>query len=295
MEVELMGADQGENTYGEYKWRVGLIRSYARLIAYRFYEQLGPPLRLYKPYEGKLSNEQIQEKAKASLATSGVFFAFSVAILAALITVKEFRDSLTNVWGGLRSWQGFLGFSLNIIFPYWLIWQERFISAVSSLENLRGKTRSQIRSRRYRYLWPALFFSLLIPAAFPLIFRPSRGDVFVLSGFSLIILSAFFLLLSLEFYDYAAGWRQGEEFRFHLASMASHSMSFGVSLAMVGVSLLICLLNFSMGRIVTCTSLIVVFAMPEIERQLGAWRNPSGRTSIQSAPVDIPLKQRKAL
>ena len=41
---------------------------------------------------------------------------------------------------------------------------------------------------------------------------------------------------------------------------------------LVGVSLLLCLLNFLLGRIVTCLSLAVVFALPEIERDVGHWQ-----------------------
>lgn len=261
---------------GEHEWWRGLLlRAYAWLIAYRFREQLGPPLRLPLFYEAKLSLQQVQDKARSSGATSGVFFAFSIAILAALMASEELRNELECGWFIVRAWKVWLGiFLLNVGFPYWLIWQERFISALSSLEIKKGN-----ECGRYFFLFLVLACSVLVPTMLPMHPRyVSEHEVlrrvFSLSGFFLIILSAFFLLLSLEFYDYAAGWRGRREFQFHLASIASHSMSFGLALALVGVSLLLCLLNFGIGRVVTCFSLVVVFALPEIERHLDSWQWP---------------------
>jgi hypothetical protein len=120
-----------------------------------------------------------------------------------------------------------------------------------------------------------LFLYLLAPSIWP-----TKGLLlrwaFLLSGFFLISLSVLFLLFSVEFYDSASSWRgKDAALHFHLASIAATSYLFGISFALVGASLLLCMRVFWVGRIATVGTLMAVTAMSEI--QGGLWRLRTGQ------------------
>jgi hypothetical protein len=91
---------------------------------------------------------------------------------------------------------------------------------------------------------------------------------FLLAGAIMTVLSVVFFLLALEFYDSADGSRGDLGLHFHLASIASNSYLFGVSLALMGASLTVCASNFVIGRLLAACTLVVINAMTEIERAL---------------------------
>lgn len=258
---------------------------YAWLICYRFRDCLNSKLKLPSYLTGtsgcpgpeSITRESIQEKAKASLATVGVIFGFGIAVLAAMLGSKEFRESMN---GALHRYRlgAMVGFVfIGVALPYLTIWLERFISSASvewaCKENECQETVKEKRKHRFILLCLALALSLIFFIGVPS-FWSSQNEIlyfaFPLSGLVLIVLSTFLLLLSLNFYDSATGWRSGEEveWRFHLASIASHSYVLGVALTLVGVSLLLCFLSFWFGRIITCASLVVILVMIKIERNL---------------------------
>jgi hypothetical protein len=259
-------------------YRLGTLFLYAYtwFIGYRFQRDLGAPLRLPKVWQQQaLSAELVQEKARASLASSAAFLGFSIAVIVALVGADRARERLQEC-GSPLSLQ-IVGCVVGIlILLYSVIRLERYISKGS----LYGKARkNQLRTRGYVLLCvPAFlsFFLFLGPSIWPdeeALLRewlPMR-KVFPLSGCVLIVSSACLLLLSLNFYDSAAGWRRGRNvgWLFHLASIASASYVLGLSLALISVSLLLCLLSFRGGCAATFGSLFVIVAMIEIERNLG--------------------------
>jgi hypothetical protein len=131
------------------------LRLYAAVIGYRFHRQLPswplakirttgaamPPsslpeedrrvLRLPGGARGlPRSTEEIREKARGSMTASGVFFGFSIAVLAALIPSDDVRKGVSRALGEN------LPHALPILLsaaalPCLVIWQERFISAAS--------------------------------------------------------------------------------------------------------------------------------------------------------------------
>jgi hypothetical protein len=248
-----------------------LLRLYAWIICYRFRRYLYP---LEIPdYMQTVLLDDVKAKARASLTTSGVFFAFSIAVLTGLIGGGEITNKVQSAMKGNFFLQ-LVVIVLSVILPYLVIWQERFISAAS----VDGKTkieREKYRSHRYPWLivWLclSLIFFMLAPGVFPRL-QEAFTNVFSLAGFVLIICSAFFLLFALEFYDTASGWRGSnlaKKMYFHFASLASHSTLIGVSLALVGVFQLLSLVNIWFGEGTTLVTLIMLVAMPEIERALG--------------------------
>ena len=247
--------------------RSAWLRIYAYLICYRFRQYLQPKLDLPSFIKESLSAEEIQEKARASLTTSGVFFAFSIAVLAALVSSDQIRNQLSNTVQDLHSWKMLMYLASSIILPYLVIRQERSISAVT----VDGKRED--RFPRYVLLFVWFGLSVILFLARPLVSESEEDlirGVFSSSGSILILLSAFFLLFALEFYDSASGWRGGEQIhlRFHLASIASHSTIIGVSLALVGVALSLCLINLWLGGVMTCVALVILLAVTEVERNL---------------------------
>jgi len=236
----------------------------------------------------RLTIESIQEKARGSLAASGVFFAFSIAVLVALMSAQDVSNQLKIALQGTLSCKG-LAVLMSVILPYLVIRQERRISA-ASVDGNNDDERDQFRRDRYLGLIVLLSLSLVLFVSAPFIFPIvdnvkdafSSQHVFLLAGFAIIVLSAFFLLFALEFYDSASGWRwrsgkrkagpptfiatesskqisspqprvdsagakdnkdERVELHFHLAMIASHSTLVGVSLALVGFSLSLCLIN----------------------------------------------------
>jgi hypothetical protein len=157
-----------------------------------------------------------------------------------------------------------------------VIWQERAITNVSIRKE---KLSQRIRVRRQYYFLLGLWFflSMGLFIGLPLVCRFHLADcdedvrnAFVFSGLALVVLSALFLFLSLQFYDSASGWRRDDEpgLKFHMASIASHSSLMGTSAALIGVSLLISLFGLFTGGVTTFVAISVVVAMTEIERNL---------------------------
>lgn len=255
------------------------LRIYAFIIGYRFKkyipsfssknQNLSLPEYLYY-----LKIDEIKEKSRGSLTTSGIFFAFCMAVIVALIGTQDIRQRLGNSLND-NLFLKLVFTLLNIAISYLVIFQEKFISAASTEKNQDKKDKK--RCRRYIALIIFCVFSILLFIVVPMKSPPELidqdifQDALSLSGFFLIILSAFFLLFSLEFYDSASGWRRKcmkTAMHFHLASIASHSSLIGFCLALVGISQLLCIIHFWLGSIATCITLFILVTMTEIERSL---------------------------
>jgi hypothetical protein len=77
------------------------------------------------------------------------------------------------------------------------------------------------------------------------------------------------LLFSVEFYDSASSWRGNDVgLHFRLATIAATSYVFGIYLALVGASMLLCLRALSVGGITTFAMLVAVIATSQIQREL---------------------------
>lgn len=263
------------------------VRAYAFLIRYRFRRDLTPRLRL--PYPVDLAD--IQRKATGSLTSTGVFFGLSVALMAAFLgdTGKELKQLVKCAVRIPGSW-ALLSFctAISVVLPYLLIRAERSITA-ASVDRRYTKNKYTLLCRYIMlvlYLCSALFLYLLAPSIWPSTDMVLRG-AFPLSGFALIIFSVYFLLFALEFYDSASSWRgKDAALHFHLASIAATSYLFGISFALIGASLLLCMSAFWVGRIATVATLIAVTAMSEIQRNLwnlrdtGTGRDESEQDSV---------------
>ena len=148
--------------------------------------------------------------------------------------------------------------------------------AVILAERLKSAEKKTVREDGQVLLGVFLLASFLWFLAVPFVGRfDIARDAFPLAGLLSIILSSFFLILSIEFYDSASGWRGGEErkgaiLRLHLASIASHSALFGVPFALLGACLLLCFVEFWLGCVSTYLALLVVTVKTEMERSL--WR-----------------------
>ncbi|OFV98473.1 MAG: hypothetical protein A3H28_04445 [Acidobacteria bacterium RIFCSPLOWO2_02_FULL_61_28] len=250
--------------------RSALLVSFAWLIGYRYSDKLTPHLQLPGIYEKSLSAKDIQAKARASASTAGVFLGFSIAVLAVVLGSKEYWQSLLNA---PLVWPASTIPVIVVMILFCVVRQERVLSG-------RGnKCCHYLILILLLFLWtiasligPAISryeSTVLGPFVSPMVLQPA----FSLSGFALIILSALFQVFSIEFYDSASGWRGGQEeegvvLRFHLAGLASHSFLFGVCFALLGVSLLLCQIQFWIGSVATLAVLLSVVAMTEIEREL---------------------------
>jgi hypothetical protein len=210
----------------------------------------------------ELDDEVMRSKATASLAAAGVFLALSGAVLAAIMSSPEYRDALGKAWRG--DWLAIGCASFVVMLLCSVVRQERRLSA-------RGK-----RTGRYVMLIALLLVSLVV-----FLIGPQRSSVvtpaFLLAGFLLLLVSVLLLVVAVNFYDSAAGWRGGDEkerrnFRFHLAGLASHSYSFGLSCVLLGASLLIAQINLWMGSYVTLFVLLTLVGVTELERELWARR-----------------------
>jgi hypothetical protein len=250
--------------------RGAILRVYAWLIGYRFRESLKDTLELPVYYE-KLEVEVIRAKAATSLNAAGVFLALSIAVLVVVMSLENYGKSLTDALRG--GWQSITGAIFSVAIPYLAIRQERIISA----EGEKGG--------RYFFLFCFLGASLFVFLIAPLTSRmgcPVFGALFsptvlrpalILAGFVLILASAICEVFAVELYDSAAGWRGGNKLagaklRFHLAGLASHSFIFGLSFALLGISLLLAQVHFWIG---SCLGLVTLFALvmvTEIEREL---------------------------
>lgn len=242
-----------------------LLLIYCYMTNYRFRSLLAKGLKAYYP---GLTVETIRTKAGASLTSVSAFLAFVVTVLP-LVASKEFdilfklssEEALHHI-----IWCTALAFGL----PYSSFWFERYISAVS-VETVDDSVRKTKRFRRSSLLILSLVASVFLFLGAPALW-PSLGELFklafLLAGAVMTVLSVVFFLLALEFYDSAAGWRGDVGLHFHLASIASNSYLFGVSLALMGASLTVCASNFMIGRLLAACTLVVINAMTEIERAL---------------------------
>jgi hypothetical protein len=248
---------------------------FARLIGYRFTSDLTRPLRLPTFYK-KLPVHEIQEKARESAAVSGVFFAFSTAAL--IFAMDKYSRTFVS---DLLDWRlSVASLALIVSLLYLVVRQERILS---------GPGR-KISGYVVIVLLTASIFAFLIgPVRFQsgssfitrMLSRDGLQSAFLPAGFLLTILSVLFQLFSIEYYDSASGWRGGAEtegltLRFHLAGLASHCFLFGVSLALLGVSLLLSEINFWAASVVTVVVLVALVFMTEVERAL--WRMKTPRT-----------------
>ena len=260
------------------KVRGALLTAYAWVIGYRFNECLGETLTI-PGYYTELKVEQIRSKAGTSLGAAGVILGFSIAVLAAVIASPEYREALKKVFCEHRQATAIDSVAV-VLTLYFVIRQERVLS------------REGNKTGRYVALFFLLVVSCLLFLAGPLnlqsecavvdalVCRAALQPAFLLSGFLSIIASTFFQLFAIEFYDSASGWRGGDKeggrtLRFHLAGIASHSFFFGVSFAVLGVSLLLSFIHFSAASITTLLALLVLVTITEVERELWARKEPN--------------------
>jgi hypothetical protein len=238
---------------------------YCWLTNYRFRKLLTKEI---KPFFPNLKTEAICAKAGASLTSVSAFLGFVVAAitwLAAQEFGNLFRLSSEEAIHQVIWWT-----ALSFVLPYSSFWFERYISAVSvETDNyaLRRKKRRWRSSVLVLSLVASLFLFLGAPALLPTlnVFRPA----FSLAGAIMTALSVVFLLFALEFYDAATSWHGDVDTHFHLASIASNSYLLGVSLALMGASLSVCLSKYYfIGRLLAACTLMVLVMMTEIERAL---------------------------
>ena len=242
-----------------------LLLIYCRLTNYRFRTLLTKGL---PPYYSHLTIEAILTKAAASLTSVSAFLAFVVAVLP-LAASKEL-DILFKL-SSEEAPRHIIGCTaLAFILPYSSFWFERYISA-ASVEPGGDKVRKTKRFKRTSLLILSLAASVFLFLEAPALW-PAWHELFKLwflrAGASMTVVSVVFFLFALEFYDSAAGWRGGAGSHFHLASIASNSYLFGVSLALMGASLTVCASYFFIGRLLAACTLAVLIAMTELERAL---------------------------
>ncbi len=271
------------------------LRVYVFLIRYRFCKDLTAPLT--PPYP--VDVDDVRKKATSSLTSAGVFFGLSVVLMSTFLsdTGKDLMDRVARGIG--CCWAGLIVVTLaSVVLPYLVIRQERSLTAAS----VDGKTQSQstrLRTRRGAILAVLLVVSALFYIVAPWVWWNDSTlfrNAFPIAGFVLVISSVFFLLFSLEFYDSASSWRANKDaaLHFHLASMAGVSYLFGISLALVGASLLLCLRGFWVGRVSVVLTLIAVTAMAEIQRNLWDLREEPKGPEGGERDV-IPLEERDVL
>jgi len=277
----------------EVRWPGVFLSLISWIVCYRFAYSLVRPLELPSLYKD-LKQQDIKEKAKGSIASVGIFLGFSIAIVAAVIATDEgrklLRDTISSAWSNpVTIWWMALCFTV----PYVVIWSERFLSAFN--DGRKSEKSCKPCCCRYIVLICAWICAILMFVCFPFggfsqlsqVQQTNVANVSALAGFALLLCSAFFMLISVEFYDSASGWREGKctsslssnssngtdgnAFRFHLANLASSLYIIGVTLALAGVCLFLCLVNFDFGCIITAIGLGVVVTMLESERWL--WNN----------------------
>jgi hypothetical protein len=239
------------------------LRVLSCLIAYRFAPYVNKkrfelPPRTPESLKGKDGAREIREKARASSALAGVFVGFGAAFLAALISLEHLDSALDP----LRSPESRIFVVLGVVLPYLIFRQERRISAASV----------EARGKEHDYFLLVVWFVGLIATLLPIFFHPSAGlgPALSLSGFFLIVFSLLLLVLSVEFYDSAAGWQAGDDevYHFHMASIVSHCYLMGLSLGMVGIPFLLCRTHPRMGCSIAATVLIFLIAMTETGREV---------------------------
>jgi len=245
--------------------RRALLIFYCWVTNYRFRRCLSEGL---KPYDQNVSIEQIRTKASSSITSVSTFLGFVVAVIVWLAT-QEFVNFSELLTAEEARHQLILYTALALFLPYSGFWLERYISAVSVEKN---KDRVQKgKMRRWRSL---LLILSLAASVFLFLGVPTRwpSTVFIrafsLAGLIMTALSVVLLVFALEFYDSAAGWRGDVGLHFHLASIASNSYFLGVSLALIGASLCVCVSKYRTGRLLATSTLVLLITITEIERAL---------------------------
>jgi hypothetical protein len=252
-------------------------------IGYRFHDYLKPKLRLPPLTPSSLTISDIKEKSRASCTTAGIFLAFSAGFLVALLSpeLKSVLWPITVLNPLIASFA-----AVTTLFAFLIVREPRRISAgrpealkhrppEKNDDDMTADEEKEMKRIRRRHTWhlSLLFLLLLAVFVFPFVCPNIRAAAvmgFTLAGFFLILASLILLLLSVEFYDTAAGWQANDiiEYRFHTASIASHCYLVGLGLGMVGVSLLFCSLRAKLGCIMAAGVLIVMWSMNQIELTL---------------------------
>jgi len=206
---------------------------FAFFTCYRYRTFLKPQLRVPVQFAA-LPLSRYQEKAKASLATAGVFFGFSVAVLVGVLGAGSLKDAWTAAVRALSA-SSIADLVAGALLPYASIWSDRFISS-TSMDG--GKPRRRVRRLLF---WLVFLLNILFFIGYPLkssAASDAQARMSPLSGLVLAFAAAFLLLVSLELYDTAAGWQATDhpEVIFHLANLASHSYVVGLLTAFVAIS-----------------------------------------------------------
>ena len=287
-----------------FKDKVQCSRFWLRLVSwsvcYRFDYCLSESLEVPDEYK-KVTTKEIQEKARGSISSVGIFFGLTVAIAAIAIGTTEGRNMLKEAPGFLTEPVMAWWLMLCILVPFAVIWGERFISAWNNLSKLHDPHLKQA-ARTWRfwcYQVPSLVSAIIMFVGIPL-FGPWSASaeqqehlqkVCALAGFTLLAASTFFLLIAVEFYDSASGWRGSNGLRFHLASIASSLYLVGAALAITGIALFICDANFVVGCSIALASLCGILVMTKSERALWDLKNPDDDDAKkrQEKPVEAPI------
>ncbi len=251
-----------------------LLKLLCLLVGYRFHDFLYPRLRLPYP-QPNLNAKEIREKARASAAVAGIFLAFLLALLAALAAAD--KDVLSSVMPA--TWEVLITGLLGTLLPYLALREQRKISAArwesvawqstnrkSDVEREKKEHNLRIGHRALLVAWFVLYIAIFfIPA-----WQAILSRALTLSGLLLGAGSLLFLVLSVELYDTAGGWQRlnNVPYHFHMASLASHCYLLGLSMALVGFSLLLCSAHLRTGYWLSVVILGVLIAMTEIEREL---------------------------
>lgn len=157
---------------------------FAFFTCYRYRTFLKPQLRIPDLF-ATVDFSRYQEKARASLATAGVFFGFSVAVLVGVLALKD-------VWACVipqRLSAPAAGHLLaGALLSYGSIWCDRFISS-ASMDG--GKPSRKVRRLLF---WLVFVLNIFFFIGYPLKF-PAASTA--LSGLALAFAAALFLLVSL--------------------------------------------------------------------------------------------------
>lgn len=276
------------------RWSGVCLSMTSWVTCYRFSNWLSQPLGL-PPQYGKLCKREIQEKARGSVGAVGISFGMSVAVIAAVVATKDGCQMLREGIGLARGEPLMVWWMVSSFFaPYSVIWGQRFLSAWN--DGRKDEKSCQRCLRRWCVQVPSMSYAIWILIILPFCSIPQLTQIqqtnlakaSALTGFVYLVASALFFLISVEFYDSASGWRgsrlksvssetsvrppnDGIALRFHLASLASNLYVFGLTFALVGVSLLLCLVSLRVGCTAAGLSLGVVVTMLESERWL--WDN----------------------
>jgi len=201
------GDSQKDPTIEKLPW---FFRWYTKIICYRYEEDLyndeinnqeNKPLKLQLPYYWRkdflgatcgqpLTTDKIREKATSSLTTCGIFFAFSIAIVAAMMTGDKAIERLSNAINELFTWKTILGLIIGFM-PCLVIWLERLISKLEKekiviqekikikekrkepIDNLEAKKNKKLseqcnKKKLFKYLFAINIFLLLFVSSFVL-------------------------------------------------------------------------------------------------------------------------------